>query len=260
MPSKLVILNKIIKDLLGELNQALIDDFRMQLRTLIDNLSHVYRNGTLPGEIVKRRSIKVNRKRSKQHSTNITNLIGPATEEGRVLTSSSSKLAKENVSASEHAKGPSLTSTEIAIEEKSIATTDVIGPTIPCTEVAKETASTGEHPMVSTAHSTMAVKRRKTSKTPTSSPKKTAPSTKKRRPIMNINNYSNTTEDAIIGKLVAYNRNSSNAQQIIKDVGKLWDPSAICYQLDPTIGHIVGTVMRPVKGSSKRKWAVTTMM
>ncbi len=52
----------VIVDLLNEINDTVIHEFRLQLGTLIDNLSHVYRNGMLPGEVVKQKSKKKSNK------------------------------------------------------------------------------------------------------------------------------------------------------------------------------------------------------
>ena len=44
-------LAKVTKQPLLQFGPDLIDEFRKQIGTLLDNLSHVYRRGTLPGEI-----------------------------------------------------------------------------------------------------------------------------------------------------------------------------------------------------------------
>lgn len=75
----------------------------------------------------------------------------------------------------------------------------------------------------------------------------------KRRPILDGKTSSNLNEDPIIGKLVAYPYNSSSGLQKKSAFGKLWDTAAICYQLDSSEGHIVGTVLWKLKVSSKKQ-------
>jgi hypothetical protein len=38
----------------------------------------------------------------------------------------------------------------------------------------------------------------------------------------------------------------------MSEIGKQWTSDAVCYHLEPTIGHIVGTIMRRCKGIHSR--------
>ena len=54
--------------------------------------------------------------------------------------------------------------------------------------------------------------------------------------------------DPFVGKPVAFTCNSEFGKILIKEFGKKWVDEAVCYHLDPKVGHLVGTVMRKSRG------------
>jgi hypothetical protein len=60
------------------------------------------------------------------------------------------------------------------------------------------------------------------------------------------------TSDPFIGKAVAFPCNSAVGQELISEFGKVWCTEAICFHLEPKMGHIVGTVMRRSRGIGSR--------
>ncbi len=58
--------------------------------------------------------------------------------------------------------------------------------------------------------------------------------------------------DPFIGKCVAFGCNTTVGVELSSDFGKNWTSDAICYHLDQTAGHIVGSVMHKSRGIGSR--------
>ncbi len=58
-------------------------------------------------------------------------------------------------------------------------------------------------------------------------------------------------DDPFVGKTVAFGRNSTVGSSLVHHLGNKFDESGICYDLDNSDGHIVGTVLR--KNRIKRR-------
>jgi hypothetical protein len=73
----------------------------------------------------------------------------------------------------------------------------------------------------------------------------------------NTNDEVKPEADPFIGKPVAFGRNTTIGNHLIKQFGEKFDERGICFDLDSTSGHIVGTVMR-INKQPKSKKQVTT--
>jgi len=62
-----------------------------------------------------------------------------------------------------------------------------------------------------------------------------------------------STTDELIGKLVGFYLDSPMGQSLKVSFGKKWSDQAVCFLLNEEHGHLVGTVMRAVGQSSKKK-------
>ena len=65
-----------------------------------------------------------------------------------------------------------------------------------------------------------------------------------------------STTDELIGKLVGFYLDSPMGQSLKVSFGKKWSDQAVCFLLNEEHGHLVGTVMRAVGQSSKKKKSV----
>jgi len=62
-----------------------------------------------------------------------------------------------------------------------------------------------------------------------------------------------TSKDPFVGKSVAFGVSSDAGKELITEFGKKWIADAICYHLDSSNGHIVGTIVRKSRGLGKKK-------
>ena len=73
--------NSVITALVKEVNDTIIHAFRLQLRTLVDNLCHVYNEGTLPEEVQKGNAKKKSHAKKKSYaSTRVESLDGTSVD------------------------------------------------------------------------------------------------------------------------------------------------------------------------------------
>ncbi len=75
---------------------------------------------------------------------------------------------------------------------------------------------------------------------------------KKKREIKSSTTGSFASTDPFIGKCVAFGCNTTVGVELLSDFGKNWTSDAICYHLDQTAGHIVGSVMHKSRGIGSR--------
>jgi hypothetical protein len=62
-----------------------------------------------------------------------------------------------------------------------------------------------------------------------------------------------TNDGHFIGKPVAFCSISDFTKELKKECGKRWSREAICYHLDHKFGHVVGVVMRKIRGIGSRR-------
>ncbi len=80
----------------------------------------------------------------------------------------------------------------------------------------------------------------------------TAVSSSKRTKLGAVESKANS-KDAFVGKSVAFGVSSDAGKELIIEFGKKWKADAICYHLDSSNGHIVGTIVRKSRGLGKKK-------
>ena len=245
--------NKVIVDLLNEINDTVFHEFRLQLGTLINNLSHVYRNGTLPGEVLKQKYKK---------KSNKSDLKLVASSVAEAAWDTVAEAAWKTVAEAAMKPVAETTMKPLAATMKPVPEVDMTpvaeAAMIPLPEadlkpMANTVADAAWKTVSEAAIKPLSEAPMKPKKRFTNAPRKINVTTKKARPILETTHSSNTNIDPIVGTLLTYHCNSLNGQQIKLAFGKSWDPAAICYQLDATEGHIVGSVMCKVKGNTKKQ-------
>ena len=187
----------------------------MQLRTLVDNLCHVYNEGTLPEEAQKGNVKKKSHAKKKSYaSTRVESL------DGTLVDLHKKPPALLHSTGGIQAVNPSMSNRKLRKQKVNEAISD-------------DSAFKKRQPVVNNKET----------------------STKKHRAILSKTEVGLVADDPYVGKVVAYPCNGCNGKQIMSTLQKEWDSAAICYQLDASKGLVVGSAMRKVTPRGKVKKA-----